>query len=440
MKIVFCLNHFLPQQVGGTEIYVHSLAKALHSCGHHVHIVIPNAEKSEHFDYVFDGLDVHQYAEPTIKTQEIFNGTKPPDGLINFAKFMKECAPDVVHIHEVSGSAGIGLFHYKCLTALNIPVITTLHVAGYSCSTGTLLYKNRTPCSGYIDVLRCSTCVYATDKRFKAGKRFFLPLAGILWKAGIDPNAWKSKPGTALGVPFQVERRKKNLHSIAHYSHKVCTVAQWYLEVLQLNDIAPAKLEFVQQALPGKLPAQVKKHAVAPTLKIIFVGRVTPEKGLHLLIHAMAKFNQSKLCLDIYGQQSDLGYATQLKSVAKEIKVNFLGRIQPADMIATMQQYDLLCLPSVICEMSPLVIQEAYAAGIAVLVSDVKGNIEQVKGKAKSWVFAHNDADDLVKKLELILSESRNLDAQDFNADGLKSFDDVAAKYGSIYQSAVQTL
>ena len=63
-----------------------------------------------------------------------------------------------------------------------------------------------------------------------------------------------------------------------------------------------------------------------------------------------------------------------------------------------MADYDLLCVPSLSSEMSPLVIQEAFAAGIPVLASRGYGNIEQIRHGENGLVFNFNSADSLAIK------------------------------------------
>ena len=55
--------------------------------------------------------------------------------------------------------------------------------------------------------------------------------------------------------------------------------------------------------------------------------------------------------------------------------------------------------------MSPLVIQEAFAAGIPVLASNVYGNSEQIIDNKNGILFKYNDVKSLLSKLNRLIME-----------------------------------
>ena len=81
MKVLQVLNHFLPQQTAGTEVYTLALSKQLQKLGVDVQVLIPHYGKTEPTDYIYDGLAVHQYAEPSVVNRSLQMGFRKPDGL-----------------------------------------------------------------------------------------------------------------------------------------------------------------------------------------------------------------------------------------------------------------------------------------------------------------------------------------------------------------------
>ena len=61
-----------------------------------------------------------------------------------FNAFLKSEKPDIVHFHELAGSNGIGINHVLAAKKYGAKVILTFHLAGYTCGTGTLIYKENT--------------------------------------------------------------------------------------------------------------------------------------------------------------------------------------------------------------------------------------------------------------------------------------------------------
>ena len=91
MKTLHVLNHFLPQQTAGTEVYTWALGKHLQNHGIDVKVVIPHYGERESYSYIYDGLFVYQYAETSVVDRSLILGFRFPDGLINFEKYDEYC-------------------------------------------------------------------------------------------------------------------------------------------------------------------------------------------------------------------------------------------------------------------------------------------------------------------------------------------------------------
>jgi glycosyltransferase involved in cell wall biosynthesis len=102
-----------------------------------------------------------------------------------------------------------------------------------------------------------------------------------------------------------------------------------------------------------------------------------------------------------------------------------------------LSSYDLLCLPSAF-EMSPLVIQEAFTAGIPVLASNVYGNAEQITDGLNGWLFNCNDANDLEKKLQILINKPFMLAEATKHFPVLNTFTNVANDHLKLYGSIIQ--
>ncbi len=114
------------------------------------------------------------------------------------------------------------------------------------------------------------------------------------------------------------------------------------------------------------------------------VTRITPEKGIHLLIEAMAKLkNVPKVKLIVVGGPyflEDTAYVEKLKSSVKKLgigdRVIFTGF--RSDTQAIMALLDIVLLASIIPEACPRTIIEAMAAGKPVIATPLGGSKELV--------------------------------------------------------------
>lgn len=134
-------------------------------------------------------------------------------------------------------------------------------------------------------------------------------------------------------------------------------------------------------------PAASRRHDGA--LRVLFVGRVIPEKGADILLRAVAGFAPGELAVRIIGSRGFdanaplSGHERELRMLADRVAVDvefspFLARAQIA---AAYRDADVLVVPSRWAEPSGLTVGEGMASGLAVVASDV-GGIAGVLGDA----------------------------------------------------------
>ncbi len=288
----------------------------------------------------------------------------------SFRKLLVTEKPDIIHFHELAPGRGINIFHVEKAHELKIPIVLTFHLSYYTCFKGSLIYKDEKKCDGIIKVKRCTECVYQS-KNITGIKAKMLDTAALaLFKTGIDTTAFNSSIGTALGFPFVINKIKNDLVRLSAMANKIVVLADWYKNILEKNGVPSSKLIYIKQGLTGAVKELPVSDKIAAPLKLVFIGRISALKGLHLLIDAMADLPAEKICLDIYGPETGDGYAVECKQKSASMKnIRWMGTVASENVIETLSQYHLLCLPSTFSEMSPLVIQEAFAAGIPVLAS-----------------------------------------------------------------------
>ena len=416
-------------------MYCLSLAKALQLQGQQVIVVVPNYGAHSNAQYETEGVPVIKYAEPSVVDRALIMGKKLPAGLGFFEGVIAGIQPDIIHFHGLGGSNGITHHHVLLAKKMTCKVLFTFHIAGLSCFTGNLVYKEETPCNGYAAPLKCTRCVYSSKQLGVMQKQLLNLSAAATYKMGYDTSAWQSSLGTAIGFPFIIKERKRRLLELATACDRLIVLTEWYKKVLLLNSIDPAKMVTLTQALP----LQSKKVLAATngnsTLRIAFIGRVVVAKGLHLLIDALLRMHTDAIQLDIYGQVNEEEYAADcLRKTSGNSRVCWKGMIAPEQVVATLQQYSLLCIPSAICEMSPLVIQEAFAAGIPVIASDVYGNAEQIKDGVNGWLFPFKDSVALQLILQRLLNDPAEVEKMKPNIPPVNSFSDLAAAHTKLYE------
>lgn len=161
---------------------------------------------------------------------------------------------------------------------------------------------------------------------------------------------------------------------------------------------------------------QPKTHQSRDEKVILYVGRVHPEKGLHLLIAAFTLVAQElpTIRLKIIGptetHQGGGGedYLNQLKQQAEGLNVEFVAPIfNPQELAKAYQAADLFCYPSLAEKgeafgLAPL---EAMATGLVPIVSNLECFKDFIEDQTTGFFFDHR-SDKATENLAAVLRRS----------------------------------
>lgn len=152
----------------------------------------------------------------------------------------------------------------------------------------------------------------------------------------------------------------------------------------------------------GRLRAELGLSA-RPT--VLFVGRLIPKKGAHLLLEALARVEREPAPdLILIGDGPERArLARQAQALGLAGRVRFAGFVEPADMVRWYVAADLFVLPS--AETWGVVVAEALAAGLPVVVSDRVGcHPDVIGGLEVGRVVPHGDVPALAAAMAAQLS------------------------------------
>jgi glycosyltransferase involved in cell wall biosynthesis len=409
--------------------------------GHSVAIVTPHIDYyrpgqiNEH--YIYDDIDVYQFLETADpKNRQIHYGKKKPEGLNNFSALIYQLKPDVIHFHELNRSIGITIEHVKITRQTGAKVFLTMHLSSYTCSTNILVYNNAL-CDGMIKDFRCSECCYKT--LFKIPSLLANPLTYLSMmadKTGITDKIADSKIKTLLTVPATIRRTRQELQEIVTNVDQLISYSRWYKKILIGNGVPENKLTVLPAALASisKNENYPKKKETVLPVKMVFIGRIQPTKGIHLIIEAMHSFSPGQVQIDIYGRPETTDYYKQCISDSTGMPhVIWKGEINREEVVERLAQYDIFCLASTFSEMSPLVIQEAFAAQIPVLASKVYGNVEQIQDNYNGLLFEFNSSLSLKRKIQNLVEDTELLPHLKRNIIQPNNFESVSNAYLELY-------
>lgn len=335
-----------PPNVNGAANFAERLAVGLVRHGHNVHIVAPAASR-HHGTGVETHLGVpmmvHRLRSWRWYPHDWLRFSLPWTSKWNARKILDEVQPDVVHIqsHIVIGR-GLAYEAHK----RGIPVVATNHIMPENLIEFTLLPK----------FLRNA----------------FISIAWSDARKSFD---------LAAAVTTPTER-----------------AADFLREATGIDN-------------PLAVSCGIDAHNYVPNFeprvgnRILFVGRVTGEKQIDVLLRALAilpeHFNAH---LDVVGTGDQL---KNLQNLAKSLgigdRVNFLGYVSDEDLCQVYTRSTVFAMPS-IAELQSIVTMEAMASGLPVVAADAMALPHLVSDGKNGFLFEPGNVQDLADKLTRILS------------------------------------
>ncbi len=155
---------------------------------------------------------------------------------------------------------------------------------------------------------------------------------------------------------------------------------------------------------PGPEPFRERFDVRAPF--VLYLGKLTPRKGVDHLIRAMARVSHQDVVLVVAG--NDMGVARALRRTTREIglehRVRFVGLLTGEDRLSALAGASLLVYPST-QEIFGLVPFEGLLAGTPAVVVDDCGCGELVQKAGAGLLVPFADPDRLAHAIDTLLDD-----------------------------------
>jgi len=282
---------------------------------------------------------------------------------------IRQHRPDLMHVHNTFSLTSPAVVH--AAKAEGVPVVMTLRNYRLLCVNALFFREGRV----------CEDC-----------------LGRLPWR-GVVHGCYRDSRLASLGVASMLA-----LHR---------ALGTW-----NLVDRFIALTEFARQKfIEGGLPAEkivVKPNFVHPDPGpgegrggyALFVGRLSPEKGVRTLLRAWALLG-GRVPLKVVG---DGPLADEVQEAARRLPgVEWLGRKSPKEVYALMGEAAFLVFPSEWYETFGRVAIEAFAKGTPVVASRI-GAVGEVTEDGRTGLhFRPGDAEDLAAKVEWAWAHPREM-------------------------------
>ncbi len=334
--------HNTYQQRGGEDSVVEAECALLREAGHEVEL------------YQRNNADVASRGQLQLAVDTVWSRRTTTE----IGQLIERFAPDVIHVHNTL--ALISPSVYWAAARAGVPVVQTLHNFRLMCPQGMLLREEAV----------CEDCV---------GK---LP-----WRA-VAHRCYRGSTGASAVIAATITVHR----ALGTFQNKVT-------RFIALNEFCRDK--FVASGLPANririkpnfidMPAAITSANQA-RVGGLFVGRLTAEKGVRVLLDALRQCESVTMTVvgtgELEGEVSAVGAA------------NWLGFKPLDEILRLMHAASYLVLPSIWFENFPRTIVEAYACSLPVIASRLGALPEIVLDGETGLLFDPNSAGDLAQKLQ----------------------------------------
>jgi glycosyltransferase involved in cell wall biosynthesis len=373
MRILLVTDYY-PPILGGLSLVVQSLAKELHSRGHKVHVLTVSGGGFEESGFRIERIPHTSSFFPFLfKDRNEKNLPPIPDPLFMEAirRAIRKFRPDTMHAH---GWVMFPVSSYKLFNR-QIGAVATLHDYGYSCAKRDLIpelrkTENQMICARNEPDNECVGCCLGVYGPVRAFAVVSCLKAFGSFLGNLDSVSAVSK--------YVAERAKKRL---------------------------PIRIETMPNFMDlGSIDGQ-RVTAGEPAFRpdILFVGRLSPQKGIFLLLEAV------KLLLDQMPapKVAIVGKADpQFRIDIAQKSIFHEKNIRQNDLVSLYNTTKIVVVPSIWAEPQPMVALEAMAFAKPLVVTNV-GGLKEMAEDHKTGLIVKTNPADLAAALQYLLSHPK---------------------------------
>lgn len=386
--ILLATYNYFPYRWGGSEIYVHGLAKHLLKAGWEVRVLAaapPEALKEHGLAFERPGFRATCYVHEGV---EVLGVDLEVNRLDIYACRRKEWTPhwraclqevlggeffkalDLLHLHAHTPLIGGNLVEAVRGLAPRVRVLFSYHTP-VSCPKGTLYFFNRERCTHRPERRLCTACFLHNRVGLAEG---LARLAAFAW----PPFRHPALP-TLLQQSGLVQASIEGFRALADEIDGWMVFSEQIRRTLERLDIPPERI-FLQRHGIHDFYAEPLKDRRRPDEQVfVYLGRFNRVKGVHTLLQAWLQLEEKpgrRLRLLGTPQEGETHLEPLLQAAARRSDVEFLGTRPPEEIRHLLHQAHSVVVPSEWVEIGPLVIHEGLACGANVIASDIGGNAE----------------------------------------------------------------
>jgi glycosyltransferase involved in cell wall biosynthesis len=442
VKILYVVHQFFPRHLTGTETYTYELARSAKERGHEVSVLcyehsnLPGVPRRGVLREEYAGIPVTRfcYDSRTWHNPTLYEYWNEEFGELAKTFFEKQ-RPDLIHFtHNSLLSAAL----LKSAHLLGIPTVLTLTDFWYICPRMQLVREDESLCARPVAELDCYECYHAPvlDKWRFIIDRLPCPLRrGVAaLRARLTRKVLASKAASDKVLDAALNRAPR-LKEAVKLVDVVIAPTRFLLEMFRKNGFDTSRFRLINFGINAAL---LKDAAKTPSnaFRFAFVGTLSHHKGCHVLIDAFRRIVSERLELQIYGSEAQFPeYARFVrKAAAGDARIKFLGTFPREEIGRVLAEMDVLIMPSLWYENSPLMLLFALRSHTPVIASDVGGLSEFISDGGNGFLFKTGDAEGLRGVMRRFVDDTALLGRMRAGETNIKSIEEHSAEIEDIYR------
>lgn len=424
MRILHAIHDFLPRHQAGSEIYAFELCRA-QAARHHVTVLCGEYDPSRRHGQVtwrvHKGLPVVELVNNQVCAS--FEDTYRAPIISNrIGHVLHAVQPDVVHVHNLLNLS----FDLPAMAhARGIPVVATLHDYALVCPAGgQRIHRAEQYVCRVIDTERCVRCfrespLHAHIAFGKVAALAAMPRApGLMHRAavavrrrfpGLASRIARTMPGMATtkrDIDARMAAARRVFGEVDLFVAPSPSIAGEFERLgVEVGKIRVSDYGFVPLGRASRNGDERRGR-----LRIGYVGTLVWHKGVHVLVDAVRGLPPNACELKIFGNPDVFpDYAADLRAAAADLPVRFMGAFDRERIDEVYAQIDVLVVPSLWLENSPLVIHEAFMAGIPVVGARIGGIADLVDDGRTGLLYDPTSPIELETALRGLIENPRRL-------------------------------
>lgn len=389
MKILKVIHGYPMRYNAGSEVCSQMMVHRLVNAGHEVEVF---SRYENPFEPDFATRTEHDDLCPEVRLS-LVNMTRSKDRYQHqqvdkiFGDVLERFQPDITHIGHLNHLSTSLIFEIK---KRHIPIVFTLHDYWLICPRGQFMQFNIGEpepwqvCEGQEDH-KCAEKCYS---RYISG--------------GTD------SPKDLMYWTSWVSQRMRHSREVMEAVDLFIAPARYLRDrFLSGSEIPRKKIHHLDYGFDLER-LKNRQRSPEPGLVFGYIGRHVPAKGIHLLIKAFGK-TTGEAHLKIWGRDRE-NATPYLKELVRQLpperqtRIRWLSEYRNEDIVKEVFNYmDVIVVPSIWVENSPLVIHEAQQVRLPVITANVGGMAEYVRHQENGLLFAHRDAGDLAKQMQRLI-------------------------------------